>query len=131
HHTRPSPQCAFQPSRAIGGGTTCHVEQPPPVDLAVWRDRSETYQVGKDGQRIILTVDAVAMPNLSMPVAVRGVGELERDVGSSGRPIVAAVSRKKRRREIAANQPRQKLLQYDGLVVPAQLAHRRVEHPIG
>jgi hypothetical protein len=71
------------------------------------------------------------MPNLSMPVAVRGVGELERDVGSSGRPIVAAVSCEKRRREIGANQPRQELAQYDGLVVPAQLAHRRVEHPFG
>jgi hypothetical protein len=60
-------------------------------------------------------------------VAVRGVGELERDVGIAVEAVEAGASIEQLGGELGAEQPRQELAQEHVLVVPGGGASRLLE----
>ena len=68
------------------------------------------------------------MTDLRVPVAVGRVGELERDERFARRTIETAPFDEQALDEIVANQTREELLKDDGLIMPAQLAGRALEH---
>src|SRR5207244_4602112 len=104
------------------------VEQLRPIDPMLARHRSEPDQVGEDRRRRVVVVQRVGMTDLRVPVAVGRVGELERDERFSRWTIDAAPVDEQALDQFAANQTREELLKDDGLIMPAQLAGRALEH---
>src|SRR5262249_52418626 len=101
-----------------------------PVDGQLAWHGSEAEQVGEERHRLRVAIQLILLPNLAMPIAICGVGEFEGNerIARAREPSWALA------RHLVNNgafdQTWKKFLQNCPLVVPAQLARGRLEHPI-
>ncbi len=118
------------------GGRPGQVEQVRPVDHQGRRDRAEAEQVGEERHRLGLAVDLVTLADLAVPVAVGGVGELERDPGRARvGAVVPGPAGQQLGGQLGPGQPGQEVGEQDPLVVPgggpAGLGEQlRLGHPV-
>ena len=99
-----------------------------PVDGVLGRDRAESHEVGEQRARAEVLVDLVAIADLRVAVPVRGVGELEGDVGILVRAIQLRAVVEEISSQSRADEDRQKLAQDHVLVVPGGRPPRLLEH---
>src|SRR5262249_16643443 len=110
-------------SRSAGG-----VEQQIPLHDALSSHGAEAQKIREDRDRPGLAVELIALTNLAMTVAVGRVRELDRDEHVTDRTEPARPLGHHFLHERLAHERRQELVEHDSLIVPAQLASRRLEH---
>src|SRR5262245_31770785 len=134
-HHRQLDQCADQPAvdlpRTVGGRPSRQIEHTRPVHALVGRDGPEADEIRENRDGDSLIVQLIFLTNLPVSVPIRGICELERDIGVACRPVVPAVACDEETGQILTDEPWQKLPKYYRLVVPPQLAGGGLEDRIG
>src|SRR5262245_34673912 len=94
------------------------IEYKRPVDPMLWRDRLKSQQVWKDRHGLGAVLEKIAMSNLPVAVAIRGIRELERDERLLG-SVVTAIAHQNLPGHLRSDERRQEFIQNGSLIVPA------------
>ena len=92
----------------------------------MFADGAEADQVREDRLERPVRLQLVELPDLRVAVAVRGVGELERDERVAVGAVEVQARRGKLVDEIGSGEDRQEVVDDQPLVVPAQRAASRI-----
>ena len=121
-------QAPVDPFRPLRRGAPGDVEEQRPVDRHLGPHRRKPDQVREQRQVGLAIVDPVAVADLRVAVAVRGVGELERDERLAVDPVALAAAIEQPCGELGSDQGREEVVQDHPLVVPGEREPRLVEH---